>query len=140
VFWAYRSLHWSHGPIVRSRIRARHRELTSRRTTRARQQAPPFPLSLNALMQLVSATPISTTAHETEANNMVRARAAARCDIHYIDEVTAMLAEVKPKSLFEPDSLHMTTDGYANWTQEMKTALPSNAEAEALSSRQTQLP
>lgn len=72
---------------------------------------------------------------QTQVNNMVRARAEARSDLHYIDVVTPMLDEGKPRSIFEPDGLHMTADGYAIWTQVVRTDLLSNAANEALNCR-----
>lgn len=70
---------------------------------------------------------------QTQVNNMVRARAEERRDLHYIDVVTPMLEEGKPKSLFTSDDLHMTPGGYAIWTQAVRAALLANAEAEACS-------
>ncbi|MBI4166675.1 MAG: hypothetical protein HY508_13175, partial [Acidobacteria bacterium] len=68
---------------------------------------------------------------QTQVNNMVRARAEERRDLHFIDVVTPMLEEGKPKSLFTSDDLHMAPEGYAIWTQALRAALLANAEAEA---------
>jgi hypothetical protein len=75
---------------------------------------------------------------QAQVNNMVRARAQARSDVYYIDVVTPMLREGKPKSLFAPDELHMTAEGYAIWTQAVRAALLPQTDAQAQRCAQAQ--
>jgi lysophospholipase L1-like esterase len=70
-----------------------------------------------------------------QVNDAVRARAAARSDLHYIDVVLPMLEHGKPKDIFVSDGLHMNAAGYAIWTQVVRAALLPNTEAEARSCR-----
>jgi hypothetical protein len=67
-------------------------------------------------------------ARQTEVNDAIRARAAQRSDLHYIDVVPLMLENGKPKDLYRADGLHMTREGYVLWTQAVKAALlPADA-------------
>jgi hypothetical protein len=70
---------------------------------------------------------------QSQVNDAIRARAGKRSDLHYIDVVSPMLENGKPKDLFGPDDLHMTAAGYAIWTRAVRAALLPNAEAEARS-------
>ena len=67
---------------------------------------------------------------QTQINDAIRARAAQRADLRYIDVAGPMLQDGKPKDLFIGDNLHMKPEGYAVWTQVVKAALLPNAEAE----------
>jgi len=70
-----------------------------------------------------------------QVNDAIRARAAARSDLRYIDVVPPMLEDGKPKDIFVSDGLHMNPAGYAIWTQVVRAALLPNTEAEARSCR-----
>jgi hypothetical protein len=72
---------------------------------------------------------------QSEVNAGVRARAATRSDLHYIDVVPPMLDEGKPKDIFEEDGLHMTSAGYMIWTGLVRAALLPDTEAQARSCR-----
>jgi len=67
---------------------------------------------------------------QSEVNEAIRARAGRRSDLHYLDMVTPMLENDKPKDLFVADGLHMNRDGYAIWTRIVRAALLPNTEAE----------
>jgi len=67
---------------------------------------------------------------QTQVNDAIRARAAKRSDLHYLDVVAPMLENGKPKELFGDDGLHMNREGYLIWTRVVKTALLPNTEAE----------
>ena len=49
---------------------------------------------------------------QSQVNDAIRARAGKRSDLHYIDVVSPMLENGKPKEIFGPDGLHMTPQGY----------------------------
>jgi GDSL-like Lipase/Acylhydrolase family len=70
---------------------------------------------------------------QSRVNDAIRARAARRSDLHYIDVVAPMLENGKPKDLFGPDNLHMTRAGYVIWTRAVRAALLLHTEAEARS-------
>jgi acetyl esterase/lipase len=63
-------------------------------------------------------------------NSAIRARSAQRSDLHFIDVVSPMLENGRPKDIFEPDNLHMTRAGYVIWTQVVKAALIPNSDSE----------
>ncbi|MGA2707712.1 MAG: GDSL-type esterase/lipase family protein [Steroidobacteraceae bacterium] len=67
---------------------------------------------------------------QTRVNDAIRARAAKRSDLHYLDVVAPMLDKGKPKELFVADGLHMNREGYVIWTRVVKAALLPNTEAE----------
>jgi lysophospholipase L1-like esterase len=75
---------------------------------------------------------------QTEVNDAIRTLAGKRSDLHYIDVVASMLNDGKPKDIFGPDGLHMTSQGYAIWRRAVRTALLPNTEAEQRSCRQSQ--
>jgi len=77
---------------------------------------------------------------QSQVNDAIRARAARRSDLHYIDVVSPMLENGKPKDLFGPDDLHMTRAGYVIWTRAVRTALLPHTKAEARSCLQTAKP
>lgn len=68
---------------------------------------------------------------QTQVNDAIRARAAQRSDLHYIDVVTQMLEKGKPKDIFVDDGLHMNAAGYQIWTRAVRAALLPNTETEA---------
>jgi epsilon-lactone hydrolase len=67
---------------------------------------------------------------QSEVNGAIRARAASRTDLHYVDVVSPMLEEGKPKDLFLDDHLHLSPQGYAVWTQAVLAALLPDTQAE----------
>jgi GDSL-like Lipase/Acylhydrolase family len=70
---------------------------------------------------------------QTQVNDAIRARAAQRSDLHYIDVVPLMMENGKPKNIYLADGLHMTHDGYVLWTAAVKAALLPDDAAEQLS-------
>src|SRR5229473_3173223 len=68
---------------------------------------------------------------QSQVNDEIRARARKRSDLHYIDVVSPMMKDGKPKNIFGPDGLHMTPQGYSIWTRVVRAALLPNTEAEA---------
>jgi lysophospholipase L1-like esterase len=68
----------------------------------------------------------------TAVNNKVKALAAKRDDLAYIDIVPVMLKpDGKPKDIFVEDDLHMTPDGYALWAPIVNKALDAGQKAKA---------
>jgi len=74
-------------------------------------------------------------AMQTQFNEAVKSRLSRRPDLHYLDVVTPMLQDGKPKDLFVADGLHMGPEGYAIWTRIVRAALLPNAQAEERSCR-----
>jgi lysophospholipase L1-like esterase len=72
---------------------------------------------------------------QTEVNDAIRARVGQRADLHYIDVVSPMLENGKPRDIFVADGLHMNRDGYVIWARLVKAALLPNTEAEERSCR-----
>jgi lysophospholipase L1-like esterase len=72
---------------------------------------------------------------QSQVNDAIRARASERSDLHYIDVVSPMLENGKPKDIFGLDGLHMTSRGYVIWTRAVRAALLPNTEAEERSCR-----
>jgi hypothetical protein len=70
---------------------------------------------------------------QSQVNDSIRARSAKRADLHYVDVVSPMLENGRPKDLFGPDNLHMTRAGYVIWTRAVRAALLPHTEAEARS-------
>jgi hypothetical protein len=62
-------------------------------------------------------------AQQTELNDAIRALAAQRSDLHYIDVVPLMLDHGAPRDIYLPDGLHMSRDGYVLWSAAVKAAL-----------------
>jgi len=69
----------------------------------------------------------SQFAAQGEVNAKVRAMAARRHDLHYVDVVPAMLANGKPKDVYVADGLHMTPEGYALWTAVIRPVVQREA-------------
>jgi lysophospholipase L1-like esterase len=67
---------------------------------------------------------------QAQVNDAIRARAARRPDLHYIDVVPDMLQKGKPKDIFGPDNLHMNRDGYLIWRRIVRAKVLPNTEAE----------
>jgi len=67
---------------------------------------------------------------QSEVNKAIKARAAHRKDLHYIDIVPEMLHNGEPKDLFVGDNLHMNAQGYAIWAQALKAAILRQTQAE----------
>jgi lysophospholipase L1-like esterase len=95
------------------------------RKTRALGDTPVYFISVKP-----SKRRFSELAFQTQVNNAIRARAAKRPDLHYVDVATLMLEGGKPKDIFGPDDLHMNRAGYAIWTGAVRAALLPNSEAE----------
>jgi lysophospholipase L1-like esterase len=72
---------------------------------------------------------------QSRVNDAIRARAGKRSDLRYIDVVSPMLQDGKPKDIFGPDDLHMTREGYVIWTRAVRAALLPNTETEERSCR-----
>lgn len=68
---------------------------------------------------------------QSAVNAQVRERAAERSDLHFIDVVPEMLADGKPRDIFEPDGLHMARAGYLIWRRLVRAALVPDTEAQA---------
>jgi GDSL-like Lipase/Acylhydrolase family len=79
---------------------------------------------------------IAQLALQTQLNAAVRARAAQRSDLHYIDVVPLMLDNGAPRDIFLADGLHMTRQGYLLWTAAVKDALLPGDAAELKSCEQ----
>jgi len=60
---------------------------------------------------------------QSKANEAVKAFAAQRDDLEYIDIVPAMLEDGRPKDLYVQDGLHMNAAGYAIWREHVRAAL-----------------
>jgi epsilon-lactone hydrolase len=67
---------------------------------------------------------------QNQVNSAIRARSEQRVDLHFIDVVSPMLENGKPKDIFGPDGLHMTRAGYAIWARIVKEALLPNTDSE----------
>jgi cellulase/cellobiase CelA1 len=60
---------------------------------------------------------------QSQVNDAIRAHAARRSDLHYIDVVSPMLENGKPKDIFVSDNLHMASQGNAIWTRAVSAAV-----------------
>ena len=96
------------------------------RKTRALGDTPVYFISLKPSKLRFAQFP-----RQTKVNAAIRALARGRPDLHYIDVVTPMLENGRPKDIFVADGLHMSAAGYAIWTREVRAALLPNAESEA---------
>jgi lysophospholipase L1-like esterase len=67
---------------------------------------------------------------QTQVNDEIRARAGQRSDLHFIDVVSPMLEDGKPRDIYVSDGLHMNRDGYVIWARIVKAALLPNTAAE----------
>jgi hypothetical protein len=67
---------------------------------------------------------------QRQVNSAIRARSNQRADLHFIDVVSPMLENGKPKNIFEPDDLHMTRAGYLIWARAVKDALLPDSDSE----------
>jgi lysophospholipase L1-like esterase len=101
-----------------------------KRKTEALGKTPVYFISLKPSKLRFSEFPI-----QTKVNDAIRDRAGQRSDLHYIDVVSPMLENGKPKDIFAPDNLHMNAAGYEIWTRAVRAALLPNTQAEARSCR-----
>ena len=60
---------------------------------------------------------------QSQANGAVKALAARRGDLEFIDIVPAMLEDGRPRDLYVADGLHMNEAGYAIWRERVRDAL-----------------
>jgi len=67
---------------------------------------------------------------QSQVNAAILARSDTRSDLYYVDVVSPMLENGKPKDIFERDDLHMTRAGYVIWARVVKEALLANSELE----------
>jgi lysophospholipase L1-like esterase len=96
------------------------------RKTRALGSTPVYFISLKPSKLRFAQLP-----RQSQVNDAIRARAAARPDLHYIDVVGPMLDDGRPRDVFGPDGLHMNRQGYEIWTRIVRAALlPDAAELE----------
>ncbi|MEI7932025.1 MAG: GDSL-type esterase/lipase family protein [Alphaproteobacteria bacterium] len=65
----------------------------------------------------------SQLAVQAEANAKLKAIADARKDVIYIDVVTPLMENGRPKDVFVADQLHLNPDGYKIWTAAIKPVL-----------------
>lgn len=65
----------------------------------------------------------SQLAEQTKLNDLIRAIAARRQDLRFIDVGPAMLENGAPKPLFQEDGLHLNAAGYTIWTRAVRDAL-----------------
>lgn len=56
-------------------------------------------------------------------NHQIKAMSLTQHDLIVIDVVPDMMADGKPKDIFESDGLHMTAAGYAIWTTDIRRVL-----------------
>jgi hypothetical protein len=77
---------------------------------------------------------------QSQVNEAIRARAAKRSDLHYINVVSPMLENGRPKDIFVSDNLHLSSQGYAIWNRVVRAALLPNTKAEARSCHQAERP
>jgi len=67
---------------------------------------------------------------QTAVNDGVRALAATRHDLVYIDVASQMLQDGRARNLFIFDGLHMNAAGYALWTRAVRAALDQTGAAD----------
>ncbi|HYI42787.1 MAG TPA: GDSL-type esterase/lipase family protein [Sphingomicrobium sp.] len=68
---------------------------------------------------------------QSELNARIRALAASRTDLKFIDVVSAMLSGGRPRDIYVEDGLHMNAAGYAIWRDHIARALLEGNVAEA---------
>jgi lysophospholipase L1-like esterase len=56
-------------------------------------------------------------------NQAVKAMTLTQHDLIFVDVVPDMMADGKPKDIFEGDGLHLTPAGYAIWTKDIRRVL-----------------
>lgn len=100
------------------------------RKTQVLGQTPVYFLSVKPSKLRWSELPL-----QTQVNDAVRARAARRSDLHYLDLVSPMLEQGKLKDIFLADNLHMSRAGYELWIPIVRAALLPDTEAQAKSCR-----
>ena len=60
---------------------------------------------------------------QSQANEAVKALAARRGDLEFIDVVPGMLEGGRPRDIYVQDGLHMSPAGYAIWRERVRDAL-----------------
>jgi hypothetical protein len=93
--------------------------------TKALKDTPVYFISVKPTKARLTERPL-----QDMVNAAVRARAAKRSDLHYIDVVPAMLDNGRPKDIFEDDGLHMSRAGYDIWTRIVRGVLLPQADAQ----------
>ena len=101
-----------------------------RRKTQALGQTPVYFISLKPSKLRFREFPL-----QSQVNARIRAQTAQRSDLHYIDVVSPMLKDGRPKDIFVQDGLHMNASGYQIWTRVVRAALLPDTEAEARTCR-----
>lgn len=66
---------------------------------------------------------IGDLAAQTRANKLISAFAASRPDLAYVDIVSGMMKDGRPKDIFIGDDLHMSSAGYEIWRDAIDRAL-----------------
>lgn len=77
---------------------------------------------------------------QRKVNAVVRALAASRNDLYYVDVATSMLEKGKPKDIYLSDGLHMSREGYAIWSSAVRQAMLPRTGAEATRCQQHDKP
>lgn len=95
------------------------------RKTRALGKTPVYFISLKP-----SKSRWAQFALQNQVNRSIRARAHKRSDLRYLDVVSPMLENGKPRDIFVGDNLHMSAAGYAIWTRVVREALLPNTKGE----------
>ncbi len=85
---------------------------------------PVYFVSLKPSRQRVSQMPL-----QAEVNARVRALAAERTDLRYVDVVPAMLDQGAPRDIFVADGLHMTPAGYQIWAGVVRPVLEQDLQS-----------
>lgn len=70
---------------------------------------------------------VAQLALQDQVNQAVRALAATRKDLRFVDIVPTMLEAGVPKDIFVADGLHMTPEGYALWTAVVRPVVELDA-------------
>jgi lysophospholipase L1-like esterase len=96
------------------------------RKTRALGQTPVYFISVKPSKLRIAERPL-----QSRLNDAIRARAASRADLHYIDVVPPMLEHGVPKDIFIADGLHMNRAGYQIWAPILRSALLPDTAAQA---------
>jgi len=66
---------------------------------------------------------LSELTAQAETNELIKAYAAAREDLIFVDIASPMMDGETPKDIFISDQLHMNLDGYAIWTEALSDLL-----------------
>lgn len=96
-----------------------------KRKTRALGKTPVYFISLKP-----SKARWAQFARQSQVNRSIRARAHKRPDLHYLDVVSPMLENGKPRDIFVGDNLHMSAAGYEIWTRVVREAVLPDTKGE----------